>query len=152
MPSSSLHTYISYQFVHVKAIQIPQIPLVLYVWQLVSLQQRWKFNGRSGQTQTTATNGFFNSLCQCPVDAALSYSVFENELLRDLVAYCNADLTVLCGTTVSREVLKMKSAYGPQIADKLSDIPGAVSLTTEEWSFRMYRGYLAVTIHWIDKY
>lgn len=33
----------------------------------------------------------------------------------------------------------------------ITDIPGMVSLTTDAWSSRLYKGYLSAMLHWIDK-
>lgn len=48
-----------------------------------------------------------------------------------MIACFNADQTVPCRTIVSREVVKMKSACKLQVANKLRDVLGSVSLVPD---------------------
>lgn len=68
-----------------------------------------------------------------------------------MILCCDDDLPVPCRKNVSCEMIKIKSTYEIQIAGKIKDILGAVNLSTKVWSSYVYRGYIAVTMHWIDK-
>lgn len=44
--------------------------------------------------QKTVTTIIFSALCHCVVDAALSYSVVENEWFRQMIAICDKGMSV----------------------------------------------------------
>lgn len=75
----------------------------------------------------------------------------ENERFKDMISIFDSNVLVPCRTTVSREIINMKSSYALKLAEKIKDIPGSVSITTDAWSSRAFRGYLSVTMHWVDK-
>lgn len=52
---------------------------------------------------------------------------------------------------MTREIHKLRDSYEITTKDLLKDIPGMVSITTDAWSSQMYRGYLSLTLHWVDK-
>lgn len=46
----------------------------------------------------------------------------------------------------------MKETSEVTIPDCIKEINGMVSITTDTWSYRVYKGYLSLTIHWVDKH
>lgn len=53
-------------------------------------------------------------------------------------------------TTVSLEMKDIFNRSETRIREKISVVPGIVSLTSYVRSSPMYRGYLSLTMHWID--
>lgn len=75
----------------------------------------------------------------------------DNDFFKRIISCLDDIINVPCLTTVSREVIEMRNSDETKIRDTLSQIPGMVSLTTDAWSSRVYKGYLSITIHWVDK-
>lgn len=94
---------------------------------------------------------FFLSLCHWIVDAGLPFSTVENSYFKHMISTCDSNIKVPCRTTVSKHVIEMQKAQEVSMKDKLKDIPGMVNVTTDAWSSRVYKGYLSITIHWVDK-
>lgn len=68
-----------------------------------------------------------------------------------MISLCDSSLSVPCATTVGREVNKMCAEHEIKIKDNIRVIPDMVSLTTDAWSLRFYKGYLAITMLWVDR-
>lgn len=94
---------------------------------------------------------FFAALCNWVTDAGLPFSVTENDFFKEMITCVDSHIVVPSRTSVCREVKDMCKSTEISIRDILKDIPGMVSFTTDAWSSRVYKGYLSVTMHWIDK-
>lgn len=85
------------------------------------------------------------------IDASLALSFVENSFFSKFVAKLNPRYKI-----PSRRVLtsRIKSEYHMEL-DSMKpylqeSICGKVSLTTDAWSSRIFRSYMAITTHWID--
>lgn len=94
---------------------------------------------------------FFKCLCKWIFDAGLPFSTVENSYFKNMIASVDEHLMVLCRTVVSNEVAEMREIGKLKIPDKLSQIPGIVSVTTDAWSSQLYRRNLSMKIHWVDE-
>lgn len=116
-------------------------------------QERFKPSGSFNESfvsKETIQNNFFSALCEWIVDAALPFATVENEKFRDMIAVQNNDIHIPSRVTVSRQIVKKKKEIEIGMREKISNVKSKFSITTDAWSSRIYRGYIAVTLHWID--
>lgn len=95
-----------------------------------------------------------NSLMHCALGfwTTVHHSIlFNMNHLKTMIKTCNSDLVFPCRTTVSRWIVDMSNKYKIEVKDRLWIIVGKVSVTMDSWKSRMFRGYLTITLHYIDE-
>lgn len=91
-------------------------------------------------------------ICSWVCSATLPFSVVENEEFIKLIRMFDVDFVVPNRRAISNRISAMVEDNKVSVRSQLSSTPGNISLTTDAWSSRIYRGYIAVTAHWIDEY
>lgn len=85
------------------------------------------------------------------VDSSVSFSFVENDFFRKFVAKLNPRYDVPSRKMLTRRIL---AAYQVEISSMKSylqrSVDGKMSFTTDAWSSRIFRSYMAITAHWID--
>lgn len=94
---------------------------------------------------------FVDALCSWISDAGISFNTVENKAFKKLMSTCNSDINIPCRTTISRRIVEISKKYEIKVRNWLRTIPGKVNVTSDPWSFRVYRRYLTVTLHGIDE-
>lgn len=90
-------------------------------------------------------------ICLWVISSNKWYSVLEDKEFMKLISALDRNYKLPHRTTISnciKEILKEKHL---KIKKEAEPSQGDVSLTTESWSSRMYKGYISLKVHWVDK-
>lgn len=118
-------------------------------------QHRFAPNGGLVQTVSAPSNQkqvrYELFTCRWIVSAVKPFSIVESKEYIDKEKFLDSSIVVPSRQTVQRRIQTMFSEYQIKVAELLSNHKGKISITTDAWSSRVYRGYMAVTAHWIDE-
>jgi len=92
---------------------------------------------------------YTRSLVQFIVDAKLSFNTVENMAFKSFVRTLNKHAPTISRTTLSRIITEEHRERKPMILEVLKNIEGNIAITCDGWSSRIFRGFFAVTAHWI---
>lgn len=79
-----------------------------------------------------------------------SFSTLEDVEFRSFSTIFHSSFKPLSRMTVQRHIHKERDDLRLIFKELLRKLPGKLSLTTESWSLRLYRGYSVVTGHLMD--
>lgn len=85
------------------------------------------------------------------MDASLPFSLDENDCFREMIKSCNQDISVPSRQSVTRKIPKLHDLCEITVKDLLKEIPVVIGTSTDSWSSRISRGYLSMTLSWVDK-
>lgn len=90
---------------------------------------------------------FSREICTWVEDAIQPFSVMDNERFKKMIQLSNRDLKIASRQTIPRKIFGMEETNKIRIKDLLGKALGRVSLTADEWKFRIFRGYKEITVH-----
>lgn len=91
------------------------------------------------------------ALVRLIVDAKLSFNLVENNAFQSYVRTLNKHVPTISRRTLVRAIVEEHGKRVPVIKKTLEDIDSNLAITCDGWSSKVYRGYFAVTAHWITK-
>lgn len=91
-------------------------------------------------------------LCCWIASSTQPFSAVENTEFVKLVRMFDMDFSLPNRRTISTKMTAIVDEQQINIQSQLASVPGAISLTTDAWSSKIYKGYVAVTAHWVDQY
>ena len=94
---------------------------------------------------------FRDLLVAATVRHELPLSFVDYKGVRDLITYLQPDANVITRNTVKSDLLKLFKIEKEKIRTMLMESPGMLCLTSDLWSSITTDGYLAITVHFIDK-
>ena len=104
------------------------------------------------QMSDDAKEHALKALTEFIVDQKESFFVVDKESFHTFCRSLNKWYTPPSRQTLVRSVLQdLYVTAQRRFVRELQNIPGRVALTLDGWSSRGMRGYLVVTIHWIDR-
>lgn len=72
-------------------------------------------------------------------------------ICRDITAVCYANSKFWNSSTVRKEQTELHNSHEVKIKVKRNEISWTVSITSEAWSLYIFKGYLSLTLHWVDR-
>ena len=102
-----------------------------------------------GKLSDKKRDNITSALVQWIVDSKQSFSVVESPALARLFHILNSGYALPSRRTIGRCLEDQYDSTLSKMKLLLEKIPCKISLTIDAWSSRVYRGYLAVTVHWI---
>lgn len=94
---------------------------------------------------------FEENLVKWVVDTVLPFSSFEQKSFTRMVQVLNPILTVPSRQKTQRLITAKQISLHERLRSYIISSAQSVSLPCDAWSSRVYKGYMVVTIHWIDQ-
>lgn len=117
-------------------------------------QKRFKSDGsmdNSTETPVEVIQTLFDKqLIKWIISSNQSFQCVENTDFIKLIQLLRSNIKLPCRTTVQRRITEENESEKLKMKTIVSKIPRNVSLTTDAWSSRIFKGYLAISIHWIS--
>lgn len=120
-------------------------------------QQRFTTSGSLSSESTTALpinqlqTKYEILLCKWIVSNSKPFSTVEDETFIEKEKLLNHSIRVPSRNTVRRRIMSMFEEKKIAVLELLkTQMKGKISLTADAWSSQIYRGYMAVTGHFID--
>jgi hypothetical protein len=106
-------------------------------------------------TNTTTNNHTYRALLlDFVVSNNLSLRIVDSLSMKRLINFCNPSIDTISTTTLTRDLDKTFLTAQNTLKVELQDHVkggGRISITTDAWSARNYKEFIAITGHWIDK-
>ena len=93
-----------------------------------------------------------NSLVSWFVDSMTSFSSVENERFIKMLKTFEPKYDPPSRVTISSRVQEQLEVLQPQVKEFINNMPSKISMTTDAWSSCILKGYMGITLHWIDDY
>ncbi|XP_061880880.1 zinc finger BED domain-containing protein 4-like [Entelurus aequoreus] len=97
--------------------------------------------------QKAITNAILSDLI---IDCNLPLSIVENKSFRHFLTVLDSKYTPVCRRTLTSKTENLTEERRSKLKTQLSHTDH-VSVTVDIWSDRKMRGFLGVTVHWMDK-
>ncbi|PTQ29570.1 hypothetical protein MARPO_0138s0010, partial [Marchantia polymorpha] len=92
-----------------------------------------------------------NALVAFVVDHQQAFNLVENETFRSFCRRLNPHYSLPSRQTLTRSLSDHFERALLQFRSTIDSIKGAIALTLDCWSSRVMRGYMVITVHWIDE-
>ena len=97
--------------------------------------------------QKAITNAILSDLI---IDCNLPLSIVENKSFRHFLTVLDSKYSPVCRRTLTSKTENLAAERRSKLKTQLSNTDH-VSVTVDIWSDRKMRGFLGVTVHWIEK-
>lgn len=111
------------------------------------LDKRVGHYSMSHPQQKAITNAILSDLI---IDCNLPLSIVENQSFRHFLTVLDSKYNPVCRRTLTSKTEKLAEERRSKLKTQLSNTDH-VSVTVDIWSDRKMRGFLGVTVHWIEK-
>jgi hypothetical protein len=78
------------------------------------------------------------------------FMMVEHELFVDFIKSLRPNFSFKSGITTSKEILDMHLAQKKKLFDQLKTVSSRFSATMDMWTSNQNKGYMCITVHWID--
>ncbi|BBN20791.1 hypothetical protein Mp_zg01480 [Marchantia polymorpha subsp. ruderalis] len=92
-----------------------------------------------------------NALVAFVMDHQQAFNLVENETFRSLCRRLNPHYSLPSRQTLTRSLSDHFERALLQFRSTIDSIKGAIALTQDCWSSRVMRGYMVITVQWIDE-
>ncbi|XP_022023193.1 zinc finger BED domain-containing protein RICESLEEPER 2 isoform X2 [Helianthus annuus] len=103
------------------------------------------------KSSTFSQSMFREMLVAAIVMHELPLSFVDYKGFRDLFKYLQPDVNIISRNTVKSDLLKMYKREKEKVKEMLMESPGRLCLTSDLWTSIATDGYLAITVHFMDK-
>ena len=81
---------------------------------------------------------------------AYPFQFVEHEHVRNLLSYLNEDAKSVCRNTLKSVILKIHEREKQNVKNSLKCLYEKICLTSDTWTSTTIKGYLCLTVHYID--